>query len=90
MNSRLIISWRLMYNLIKRVMSYFTDWLRGGLIQHYVHTCGSCNTGKTFNTALQAPMRVNITSDRIPTHPGIKVKSGNKSKAVSSHEKSGN
>ena len=27
--------------------------------------------------ALQAPMRVNVTSERIPTHPGIKVKSGN-------------
>ena len=27
--------------------------------------------------ALKAPMRVNVTSERIPTHPGIKVKSGN-------------
>ena len=35
-------------------------------------------------------MRVNFMSERIPTHPGIKVKAGNKSKAVPSHEKSGN
>ena len=34
-------------------------------------------------------MRVNVTSERIPTHPGIKAKSGNKSKAIPSHEKSG-
>ena len=34
-------------------------------------------------------MRVNVTSERIPTHPGM-VKSGNKLKAVPSHEKSGN
>ena len=27
--------------------------------------------------ALQAPMRMNVTSERIPTHPGIKVNSGN-------------
>ena len=29
MKSKLIISCRIMHNLIKRVMSYFTDWLRG-------------------------------------------------------------
>ena len=40
--------------------------------------------------ALQAPIRVNATSERIPTHPVIKVKSGNQSKAVPSNEKSGN
>ena len=39
---------------------------------------------KLLKHALQAPMRVNVTSERIPTHPGIKVKSGNYSKAVSS------
>ena len=45
-----LISCRMMHNLIKRVVSYFTDRLRGanrwmdGLMQHYVHTCGSCNT----------------------------------------------
>ena len=56
MKSKLIISCRIMHNLIKRVMSYFTDWLRGknrwmdGLIHHYVYTCGSCNTVLTFNT----------------------------------------
>ena len=27
--------------------------------------------------ALQAPMGVNVTSEMIPTHPGIKVKSRN-------------
>ena len=47
------------------------------LIQHYVHTCGSCNTVLTLIHAFQAPMRVNVTSERIPTHPGIKDKSGN-------------
>ena len=36
---------------------------------------------------LQTPMRVNVTSEKIPTHPEIKVKSGNQSKAVPSHEK---
>ena len=30
---------------------------------------------KRLTHALQAPMRVNVTSERIPTHPGIKVKS---------------
>ena len=45
---------------------------------------------KPLTHALQAPMRVNVTSVGIPTNPGIMVKSGNKSKAVSSHEKSGN
>ena len=35
---------------------------------------------KLLTNALQAPMRVNVTSKRIPTHPGIKVKSGNKSR----------
>ena len=35
-------------------------------------------------------MRENATSERIQTHPGIKVKSGKKLKAVPSHEKSGN
>ena len=44
---------------------------------------------KLLTHALQALMRV-ITSERIPTHPGLKVKSGNQSKAVPSHEKSGN
>ena len=28
-----------------------------GFIQHYVHTCGSCNT--VYTHALQAPLRVN-------------------------------
>ena len=37
---------------------------------------------------LKAPMRVNVTSERISTHPRIKVKSGNMSKAFPSHEKS--
>ena len=32
---------------------------------------------KLLTHALQAPMRVNVTSERIPTHLGIKVKSGN-------------
>ena len=32
-------------------------------------------------------MTVNITSERIPTPPGIKVKFGNKSKATPSHGK---
>ena len=45
---------------------------------------------KLLTHALQAPMRVNVTSERNPTHPGIKVKNGNLSKAVPSHEKSGN
>ena len=40
--------------------------------------------------ALQAPIRVTIRGERIPTHPEIKVKLGNQSKAVHSHEKSGN
>ena len=31
---------------------------------------------KLLTHALQAPMRVNVTSERIPTYPGIKVKSG--------------
>ena len=44
---------------------------------------------KLLTHALHAPMRVNVTSERIPTHPGIKIKSGNLSKAVPSHEKSG-
>ena len=35
---------------------------------------------KLLTHALKAPMRVNVTSERIPTHPGIKVKSGDKSK----------
>ena len=30
---------------------------------------------KRLTHALQAPMRVNVTSEKIPTHPGIKVKS---------------
>ena len=34
-------------------------------------------------------MRVNVRSERIPTDPRIKVKFGNQSKAVPSHEKSG-
>ena len=29
---------------------------------------------KLLTHALQAPMRVNVTSDRLPTHPEIKVK----------------
>ena len=45
---------------------------------------------KLLTHALQAPMRVNVTSEWIPTHPGIQVKSGNQSKTVPSHEKSGN
>ena len=32
---------------------------------------------KLLTHALQASMRVNVTSERIPTHPVIKVKSGN-------------
>ena len=31
---------------------------------------------KLLTHALEAPMRVNVTSERILTHPGIKVKSG--------------
>ena len=45
---------------------------------------------KLLTHALQAPMRVNFMSEMIPTHPGIKVKTGNQSKAVPSHGKSGN
>ena len=45
---------------------------------------------KLLTHALQAPMRVNVTSERILTYPGLKVKSGNYSKAVPSHEKYGN
>ena len=45
---------------------------------------------KLLTHALQEPMRVNVTSERILTHPGIKVKSGNQSKTDPSHEKSGN
>ena len=45
---------------------------------------------KLLTHALQAPMRENVTSERIKTYPGIKIKSGNWSKAVPSHEKSGN
>ena len=45
---------------------------------------------KLLTHALQAAMRVNVTSERIQTHSGIKVMSGNLSKAVPSHEKSGN
>ena len=45
---------------------------------------------KLLTHALQAPMRVNVTSERIPTHPGIMVKYGFYSKTVPSHEKSGN
>ena len=44
---------------------------------------------KLLAHALQAPMRVNVTSERILTHPGIKVNSGNKSNAVPSHESPG-
>ena len=32
---------------------------------------------KLLTHSLQAPMRVNAMSESIPTHPGIKVKSGN-------------
>ena len=45
---------------------------------------------KLLTHALQAPMRVNVMSERIPTHQGIKVKSGNKSRAVPGHQKSEN
>ena len=44
---------------------------------------------KILTHALQASMRVNVTSKRIPTRPGIKVKSGHKSKVVPSHENPG-
>ena len=31
---------------------------------------------KLLTHALQAPMRVNVTSERVPTRPGIKVNPG--------------
>ena len=43
---------------------------------------------KLLTHDLQKPMRVNVKSKTIPTNQGIKVKSGNKSKAVPSYEKS--
>ena len=68
MKSKFIISCKMMHNLIKRVMSYFTDLLRGtnrwmdGLVRHYVHTYGWCNTVYFLSHAIQAPMRVKVTS----------------------------
>ena len=90
MKSKLIISCRMMHNLIKIVMSYFTDWLRGrtdGWTDSYNNMCTPAVRAILFTFlthALQAPIKVNVTSERIPTHPGIKLKS------VPSHEKSGN
>ena len=56
----------------------------------YSIMCTSAARAILFKNALKAPLRVNVTSEKIQTHPGIKVKSGNKSKAVPSHEKSRN
>ena len=75
MKSKLIISCRMMQN--------FTDCLRGRT-DGWADSCNiMCTPGvrailfKLLTHALQAPMRVNVTSERIPTHPGIKVKSWN-------------
>ena len=86
MKRKFIISCR--HYLIKRVMSNYTDWLRGtnrwmdGLIYNMCTPAVRAILFKLLTHALQAPMRVsvtrvNVTSERIPTHPGIKVKSGN-------------
>ena len=91
----MIISGIMMHNLIKSVRSYFTDRLRGrtdGWTDSYNIMCTHAVRAILFKLlahALHAPMRVNVTSVRIPTHPGIKVKYGNLSEAVPSHEKSG-
>ena len=83
MKSKLIISCRMMHNLIKRVMSYFTDWLSGrtdGWTDSYNIMCTPAVRAilfKLLTHALQAPKRENVTSEVIPTHPGIEVKSGN-------------
>ena len=83
MKSKLTISCRMMSNLIKRVMSYFTDRLRGrtdGWTDSYNIMCTPAVRAilfKHLTHALQALMRVNVKSERIPTHPGIKVMSGN-------------
>ena len=77
--SKLIIFCRLMHDLIKRVMSYFTDCLTGTTNAYNIMCTPAVRAilFKLLTHALQAPMRVNVTSKRIPTHPGINVKSGN-------------
>ena len=72
MKSKLIFSCRMMHNLIKWVMSYFTYWLRGegrtdGWTDSYNIMCTPAVRAilfKLLTHALQAPMRVNVMSDR--------------------------
>ena len=79
MKSKLIISCKMMHNLIKRVMSYFTGRTDGWTDSYNIMYTPAVRAilFKLLTHALQAPMRVNVTSERIPTHLGIKVKSGN-------------
>ena len=62
MKSKLVISCRMMHNLIKRATN---RWM-GGLIQYYMYTCVRAILFKLLTHDIQAPMRVNVTSERIP------------------------
>ena len=82
MKSKLIISCRMMHNLIKRVMRSLTEQggRTDGWSDSYSIMCRPAVRAELFkllNHALQARMRVNVTSEKIPTHSGIKVKFGN-------------
>ena len=74
MKSKLIIFCRMMHNLIKRVMRYFTDRPRGrtdGWTDSYSIMCTPAVRVilfKLLNDVLRAPMRVNVTSEKIPRH----------------------
>ena len=70
MKSKLIISCRMMHNLIKRVMRYFTDRPRGRTDEWTDSYSIMCTPAvhvilfKLLNHVLQASMRVNVTSEK--------------------------